>query len=474
MIDVKPINTLERFSIPQYRMAREFRIVLFLTLLHIPLGVLVYRLGPLALLHPIAVFSVGLYWAAQKHIKIERVALVIAYLVGMEVLWRMAQVPTFWEFGKYGSAAIAIVALVRRRHYKIPKLALIYFVVLLPACVLTLIEFDWSRSQATLSTNMSGPGFLLVCSWFFSNIRMTVAQLRQLFCAIAVPLVSVASATLFYTVTIEGIQFGSEGNLITSGGFGPNQVSAALGLGAFTALLCLIVLRNPVRYKVYFVLGAILFSAQSIMTFSRGGMYNALGAILVVSLLEFRDPIAAAKRLAPIAGIVIVFLILVFPVLNDFTDGNLQARFEDTGTTKRADIAESDLEIFWQNPVLGVGVGVAYDYRVKLLEYKAMSHTEFTRLISEHGSFGFAALLALLAMSVINVKRQNSILGRAVVAGTAAWAMLFMLNAGMRLAAPSFMLGLTFITLVARGRNEKMRHLAALDQKEIRLNRVSQ
>jgi hypothetical protein len=441
------INDFAQPSVIDDKESRDFRIVVFLSLIHVPLGVLIYNVGSLALLHPFGVFALGLYWAIQKRVKIERTALAIAYIIGAEVLWRMAGVSVFWEFGKYGSAVIAIVALVRRKHYTIPNLPILYLAALLPACLITLTEFDLSSARSNLSSIMSGPFLLLICCWFFSKVRMNSLQLRQLFFAIIVPLFSVASATLFYTVTMEDIQFSGESNFATSGGFGPNQVSSMLGLGAFAALSCLIVFQNSIKYRIYFMLAAIFFSAQSVMTFSRGGIYNAVGAILIVALLEFRSPTKAAKRIVPVGIMIILFVALVFPFLNDFTGGSLQERFEDTGTSQRSDIAEADLQIFLENPVFGVGVGSAYELRKQFLDHKAMSHTEFARLISEHGMFGILAIFSLIAMLIINFGRQRSVLGRAVVAGVAVWSILFMLNAGMRMAAPSFMWGMIFVNL---------------------------
>ena len=133
---------------------------------------------------------------------------------------------------------------------------------------------------------MSGPFLLLVSCWFFSFVSPTPLQLRRIFFAIVVPLLSVAFATLFYTVTADQIQFTGESNFATSGGFGPNQVSSLLGLGAFAALFCFIAFRNGARYKLYTLLAALFFAAQSVMTFSCGGMYNTAGAIVVVAILE--------------------------------------------------------------------------------------------------------------------------------------------------------------------------------------------
>ncbi|MCC7308493.1 MAG: hypothetical protein IT173_13085, partial [Acidobacteria bacterium] len=82
----------------------NYRLILVLVILHFPLGLFDYYAGPAALLHPAAAFGLGLYWALQKKVRLQRVALAVGYLVGVEILWRMAQVPIFWEFGKYGSS----------------------------------------------------------------------------------------------------------------------------------------------------------------------------------------------------------------------------------------------------------------------------------------------------------------------------------------------------------------------------------
>jgi len=435
----------------------HFRLLTAATILHLPLGLFDYYAGSVALLHPAAVFGVGLYWALQRKVKLERVALAAGYLVGVEILWRMAQVPVFWEFGKYGSAMIMIVALLRRGRKKIPTMPLVYFAALLPACVLTFIQFDLSAAKDTLSFNLSGPFFLFISCWFFSQIKVEPQQLKRLFEAFIVPLTSVAFVTLFFTIAIKDIQFTDESNFATSGGFGPNQVSAMLGLGVFLTVFSLIALRNDRKYKIYLALSAVFFAAQSIMTFSRGGIYNAAGALILVTLFQFGDPLKATKKLVPVGVIILLFFVFVFPILNDFTGGGLQERFEDTQTTHRAEIVGSDIDIFLEHPIFGVGVGSAYSLRQEYLGFKATSHTEFSRLISEHGVFGLIAIGCLIAMVVANFKRSRSRVGRAFVLGAAAWAALFMLNTGMRLAAPAAIFGMIFITIGVSRRQRDLR-----------------
>jgi len=455
-LNTKAIGGFGRFQDVRVHASREFKLVLLLTLVHIPLGLLLYNAGSLAILHPAAAFFVGLKWAFKKQVALGQVALAAGYIVGSEVLWRMAQIPVFWEFGKYGSIAVMTVALVRRSGFQIPKLPLIYFIALIPGCILTFIEFDLGGARSILSSNLSGPLLLVVSCLFFSNTKLSLPMLSRLCFAVLIPLISVACVTLFYTVTIEDISFTGESNLSTSGGFGPNQVSSMLGLGAYISLICLVLFKNTTKIKVYFALAALLCTTQSVMTFSRGGMYNAAGAILLVALWEFRNPAEAWKRFAPVLISLIVFIAFIFPILNNFTGGSLQERFEDTGTSARSEIVESDLAIFLENPLFGVGVGGAYDRREEYLDRKAMTHTEFSRLLSEHGMFGMVAFLSLIAMAVYNVKRQRSNLGRAFVIGAAAWCVLFMINAGMRLAAPSFIWGLTFVTIISSVQSRRL------------------
>lgn len=452
---------LDRVRSLQSRMSREFKLTLLISLAHLPLGVLLYNAGPFAVLHPIAVFSTGMVWAFRRRFKLERVALAVGYLIGTEVLWRMAKVPVPWEFGKYGSAAIIFIALMNRRPFKIPQLPLIYIVALIPACIFPIIELNLSNARDIISFTLSGPLLLAMSCWFFANIKTTPLRLRQMMFAILIPLLSVACTTLFYTVTAEDIHFNTESNFATSGGFGPNQVSVMLGLGVFVATCCLVSFKLDAKFKILLGLSAVFFAAQSVLTFSRGGIYTAIGASLALVFFQFRNVAKGVKRLVPILLLAAVFFWFVFPALDNFTGGKLQERFDDTGTSNRAEIAQLDFEIFFEYPVLGAGVGLADEYRRRLYGYGAGSHTEFSRLISEHGTFGVAALFSLIAMAVINFKRQKSTFGRALVAGVSVWCVLFMINAGMRLAAPSYLWGLTFITIVNYRPRPKANSLAA-------------
>ncbi len=430
--------------------AKEYRLILILALIHVPLGILIYSQGLLGIAHQVVIFGLAFYCAIQKEVKLEYVAITVAYIIGAEVLWRMAGVSIFWEEGKYGPIVIFALALLRRQFRQLPLFPILYIVALIPACVVTLSDRIQSpeTARSVLSSTMSGPLFLAVSCVFFANVVVTKAAIWRLLVAIALPLVSVAFATLFHTVSTEDIQFTGESNFATSGGFGPNQVSSMLGAGAFAALLLLIIFHNSFREKLVLGVVALFMAAQSVMTFSRGGIYAAIGATIAASIVLFREPRTAIKRLTPLVVASLIFLVLIFPFMDDVTAGSLSERFEDTKGTNRTEIVEADLDIFLENPVFGAGVGNAYGLRQQYIDRKAMSHTEFTRMLAEHGLFGAFALVMLIMIAITNTKRQRTMLGQAFVVGVVVWASLFMVNAGMRLGAPSFMWGLTFITIV--------------------------
>src|SRR5690606_11953405 len=106
------------------------------------------------------------------------------------------------------------------------------------------------------------------------------------------------------------------------------------------------------------------------------------------------------------------------------------------------------LQVWAEHPLFGVGPGVAVEARKPLIG-PAAAHTELTRLPAEHGIFGVVALFLLLLMAVRNIKRAQTPANKGIVAALIIWVFFFMLNSAIRLAAPAFLFGLTFITLLS-------------------------
>ena len=415
--------------------------------LHIPLGILLYRYSALATLHGLAVFAIGAWWAVSGRRNLLRVACVGAYIAGVEVLWRMAQAETYWEFGKYAIATIFLLAILRTSRLRPPFLILCYFVLLLPSAALTFISVDATQFKATLSFNMSGPLALMVSVWFFSRLKLSTRQLQRLFVALIGPALGVASITIFSIASSSNINFAGGSNVVTSGGFGPNQVSATLGLGVLIAFLLILIEKTDWKIKIFMLGGLLFLAVQSALTFSRGGLYNAAGGAAIASLYLIRDPRSRLKFLFLAVVLFVSTNYFLLPRLDAFTEGALSARFKSTSTTGRDRIAMTEIQVWLNNPVFGVGPGRTPGN---------VAHTEFTRLLSEHGTFGLLSILVLTIAGARNIRRAPTIKNKALAASMMGWSFLFMLNAGMRLAAPAFAFGLAFITLLPeeyRGRN---------------------
>ena len=422
--------------------------IVFFVLLHVPLALAIKRVPVLALAHSGAVLLIGLWWALAGG-RLIQVACVGAYIAGAEVFWRMSGNTLLWEFGKYATCGVFLLALMRSGRFKPPAIPMIYFLCLLPAAVLTLVQYEWYYSRRLVSFNLSGPLAVLMSLWFFSKLRITSPQLFKILIAFIAPVVGVASIALLSTFGAESIEFTGSSSFQASGGFGPNQVSAVLGLGVVASFLCLIDHGMRRELKLLFLGGVLVFAVQSAMTFSRTGLYLACLSAGCASLFFLKNP---RTRLTLAAAVAVLFLagkLLLLPFLDSFTDGALTKRFQKTDLTGRAEIMQADLQIAMEHPALGVGVGQGMFIRAEQFGLEKVAHTEFTRLLAEHGIFGVGALGLLLLMGVQAMWRARTVRAKALVASMLCFSFLFMVGSGMRLVLPALTFGLASVFLLS-------------------------
>jgi hypothetical protein len=436
-LDVPPTR-LELFD--EWRPATAATVIF--AALHVPFGMALLYVPALALVHGLLTVAVAVAWAIQGR-PLDRVACAAAYIVGAEVLWRMARVPLFWEFGKYAVGGVLLIAAVRAARAHAPLLSSLYFLLLIPSAALTVLNDSPGDARAYISFNLSGPFALAAAAWFFAQITLTTARLRRILLSAVIPLLSISTLTLFSILTAGSIVFTTESNLATSGGFGPNQVSASLGLGALIAVATAASAGTPAVLRMGLLMLGVVFAGQSMLTFSRGGIYNAAAAGAVAFVFLLQD---ARSRLAVAlvsVAILVALPLVVMPRLDAFTGGALSARFASFDLTNRGELAQLDVKIWQDNTLLGVGPGQAGYYRERAGRYAA-AHTEYTRMLAEHGMFGLVSILLLIAAVIHNIRATPDVRVRALLAGLAAWALIYMLDKAMRTAAPAFMLGLTF------------------------------
>lgn len=414
-----------------------------LGLLH-PLIALAMRSSSLvATAHAFLTVIIGVCFALFSK-DMRKAGYIAAYITGAEVLWRMTGAQVFWEGGKYFTILILGLAFLRTKPKLVSLLPIIlYFLLLSLSIPLTIEKLGFSNAARDfISFNLSGPFALMVCIIYFSQITLNQDNLwRMLWCGI-LPVLGMATLILSGMLSAERIIFTNDSNYATSGGFGPNQVSAILGLGGGLAILLFLMgKRFASRWlTIFLALGLLSLSA---LTFSRGGMYNA-AAMGLLTLVHFLRN-ARGRTVAILAMLVISIAggYLIFPRLNAFTGGMLGARFSDFDTTSRTKIAQADLGLWLDNPVLGVGPGMSARERLSFIGIAP--HTEYTRILAEHGLAGLLALLVLLWMAVRAYSRAPALGYQTWVAALLAWPFLEMSHAAMRIVAISFLFGLAMV-----------------------------
>src|SRR5260370_185376 len=155
------------------------RLALFFAL-NMFLALLMEKSGAIATVHAVLTLAVGL-WYAMRGGSLERVAWVGAYIIGTEIIWRMAGARLPWEFGKYATTAVFTLSMLRNGRLKGPLLPTIYLILLIPSAYLTVMELDNDIARSTISFYLSGPLTLTATASFFSQFKLTTQPPPTLF-----------------------------------------------------------------------------------------------------------------------------------------------------------------------------------------------------------------------------------------------------------------------------------------------------
>jgi hypothetical protein len=413
----------------------------FFLVFHIPLAFMMRRSALISTGAALLAVGIGLLVALlgknPKH-----AFYAAAYITGAEVLWRMTEANVFWEIGKYATSAILLIAAIRMKAWKRSHLPILFLLLLLPSILITISKLGVSSTlRGELSFNLSGPLSLAVCVIFFSQIELFWKEIHRIVWLLVAPLIGIVTLAVYSILTTDNITFTTESNFITSGGFGPNQVSAVLGLGV--VLLFLVAIQEKNILTRFFAVGCgFILLMESFLTFSRGGVYNAVICIALASLHFLRHSRLKFLLIFMLSITLLFGWYFVFPRLNDFTGGKLIDRFSELDTTRRTEIAVAELDLFYQNPIFGIGPGMAKFETANTLGLLTAAHTEYTRILSEHGLFGAVSILLLLIMALKAYQRAPTLISKAWVIALVGWSLAEMTHAAMRVVAISFIFGL--------------------------------
>lgn len=409
---------------------------------NVPIALAVQRSPGLAMAHSLIVLVLGVAWTSLGTRTPDRVAYLAAYIVGCEVLWRMAGSPIGWEFGKYALILVLGIWMAQQKRLRGPTAATAYFALLLPSTVLTFMAVDeLEQARQQIAFNLAGPFAVMMSVWFFAQVDLSPRQRRNVYVALIGPAVGIAAITVVATILNPDITFGTESNKQATGGFGPNQVSAMLGLGALVALIGSAEDRADIGFRPLMLTTVVVLAVQSAFTFSRSGLYFAGAAAGIGSLFFLSDARSRVKFIFATAVLASLGYYIVFPWIDDFTGGALGTRFADTDITNRGLIIEAEILVWRDHLFFGVGPGQGNLHRGTYFA-ESSSHTEYTRMLAEHGLLGLASMVMLAVLVLQTIRKPHTLREKAIMASFFTWSFFFMMSSGMRLAAPAFMIGL--------------------------------
>jgi len=425
--------------------ASNILLILMLIGVHIVLALAMKMYPILSTFHAILTGILGLLIVLFAK-RTKWLIIVTGYITGSEVLWRMTSADVFWEYGKYVISALFVISIIRYRILYRLKISdiwpILYFLLLLLSVPLTINALGiGADARNEISFNLSGPLSLFICVLFLSKVKINSKILIELAWSIFTPIVGISTLILAEIIGTDSIIFTNDSNFAMSGGFGPNQVSAILGVGTIFLFFVLI---YEIRWLPRLLALSLLIISivQSALTFSRGGIYNLLLTLPLAIIIISRSPGYRSRLLFVVVLLGIILGYLVLPQLDNFTSGMLSQRFSDLNPTLRQNIGQVELDIWFSHPVLGVGPGIAKYQSFSSLGILVAAHTEYTRMLAEHGVVGLLAIIILICIAVRAFFKANGPLQKAYVLILVGWPMAEMSHAAMRLVAVSYLFGL--------------------------------
>lgn len=426
---------------------------------HFLLGIAAGLLPALVFYWVLLIFFVGVYCGFTKS-SAWPAYIFATYLAGIELLGRMSASGLPHEFIKYAVTVILLIELFLQQK-EVPKSFIFFIVLLIPGTLLT-DGGNLEETRQMISANLSGPVCLAVSAVYFYNRILYTNSIQKLFLYVLYPLAAVVGYLVIKTPDFSEIEFGFKSNFETSI-YGPNQMSSILGLGILIiGLAYFLKIRLFGSYVLTLAyLGILLF--RGLLTFSRGGMITP-AILLFVVFLYFSWKTGgfnrSTLRILALAAIVVALAIVSFDYTNKLTSNALYNRYTgvkngkqiediDKLTSGRTMIVYLDWQIFQDNSILGVGVGMGKFFRARYGYYvEVIAHNEFSRMLAEHGLLGIAALLILVFAPVTRFFSNRNVFERIMIISFTGFCFVFMTHAATRIAAPCFLYGFAFVRIV--------------------------
>ena len=431
-----------------------------LSILHFILGILISTRSGLATFWSLSILFYGLIHIIKYRNKNDEASIFASYMVGMEVALRTVGASVLWEYGKYSTILLLLTGMIVEniKFLRLNTLSVVYFVCLLPSIAI-LPDVPFGIFRMMVSGNLSGPLCLFICFIYFRQRKFNEENLLNVFKCLSITIITLIGLIFVRAPSIENMSFSSEANFQLSAGFGPNQVSTVLGMPLIIISLLKIFNLKFYSKSIFDYLFVAISLGLALLTFARGGV---MAPVFTFVLLYFISGRIKTYRFnyKEIFYLVTVLMGLYY-FSSNFTKGMIDQRYtnlativnQDQGTISgRAKIMVLDFQIFKDNFLMGVGPGAAGDLRWKYgFGMRVGAHSEFTRMLAEHGLFGLISLLSILLLSYNEYKKRVDY-NRVFLATMSMLAILTMFHSAFRIALPGFIYGISYVILTFRNR----------------------
>ena len=438
---------------------------------HVVLAVIFDLAAPICTLWIYGFIFYSLYRIVSKRNRDGWAHIAAGYAAGLELVFRIAEAPSVpYEMGKYLVTLFLLMGLFfeENKSKKYPVSIIIYFLLLLPSISLvSLPSFEIIRKN--VSFNLSGPLSLMMSAIYFYKRKFVNDDLGQIIFMLAAALIGAVTIILLRMPSLAALGEISQSNDALSGGFGPNQVSTILGFGFFALFTCWLLEINVTGSRILDISISTVLFCFAMFTFSRGGVITALSGaacVIVVRLIHGED-VKKTLRVIRLLFVIALVAVAVFAIIDTVTKGSLSRRYLEAiygdnyyrheevgqkhdieiGTSGRGDIVERDLKIFQEYIIAGVGPSMAgYVYKIHSSDDNIAAHTEYSRLLAEHGILGLIGIIILIFNPFAHYQNSNGIT-KTILVGFVIMASITMLHSAMRVVMPGFFYGLGLINV---------------------------
>ncbi|UFH47804.1 O-antigen ligase family protein [Flavobacterium galactosidilyticum] len=436
-------------------MKKEDQSYLYLILIHLIIGVVVFLLPFTAKIYGYSIFIFGVIYIIKNQNRNNEVLIAAAYVVGSEVFLRMTGGNPLYEISKYGVMSFILMGMYYSGFSKGAVPYWIFLLLLVPGVVMSafVLNFDTNIRNA-IAFNISGPVCLGLASLYTFRRKIALEEINTILLSMGLPIVTCMVYLSLYTPNVQEVITGTESNFQTSGGYGPNQVATVLGLGMFIFFSRLI-LDSKTKFQIIInLIIALNITYRGMVTFSRGGMITGfLMIVLLVVFLYFKSNYTGKVKLNYIIMLLVFAMLGTWAYTSFQTGGLIDKRYANQDAagrvkasqfTGREDVAQNEINTFLKNPVFGVGVGKGAEVREDETGIQVLSHDEITRMLAEHGALGIVGLLILFFTPLV-LYLENKF-NMFLLCFVAFW-FLTINHAAMRTAAPAFVYSLSLLNV---------------------------